>query len=170
MVRWTSQAGLVALIGIVAVGGTACGSGDESRTRTRSSTAPAPMVNMGIPERDMDPALAIVEREFRGCLSLGIDVMGSSTVFPPSFAEKMVRRSGRTHLTGQAVRPSYNPLVVALREGEMFLVELDPGGRKGAAPFNDAAEEMLQAASGAGDDCGSIATTRYAFRGTPQSP
>ncbi len=148
-------------------GALAC-SGSRSGTAS-TSTSTGPIVNGGIPERDIDPALAVVEKAFGGCLSLGIDVMGGSTVLPPRFAERIVRRDGRTHLTGHDVRPDYNPLVVELREGEMFLVELDPNGLKGAAPFNDAAEDMLQGAVAAGNGCGSVAATRYAFRGTAQS-
>lgn len=124
---------------------------------------------MGIPEKDLEPATAIVDKVFGGCLALSVDIIGGSTVYSPSFAKKVVRVTGRTRLTGVAVRPAYNPLVVALREGEMFLVELDPGGRTAAAPFNDAAEEMLQAVEGAGDGCGPVAITRYAYRGAAQS-
>ena len=163
--RWARRAGLLTLIGIVEFGTVSCSSSHSGS----ASTANGPIVNMGIPDRDIDPALAVVEKEFGGCLSGGIDVIGGSTVLPPTFAKKMVLHIGRTHLVGQAVRPDYNPLVVELREGEMFLVELDPTGQKGAAAFNDAGADMLAAARTAGDSCGSVAAARYGNRGTTES-
>ena len=138
---------------------TAC-SGDSGPV-----SAHAPVVNEGISDRDFEAALAVVEREFDGCRSLGIDVMGGSTVVRAGTAAKMARVDGRTLLTGQAVRSAPASIVVVLRGLDMFLVEPGPG----PVPFSRTAVGMLRDARAARDGCGEVAGDRYAYTAPPSA-
>ncbi|MGZ4677089.1 MAG: hypothetical protein ACXVK4_16485 [Acidimicrobiia bacterium] len=105
--------------------------------------------------------MAIVEREFIGCRSLGIDIMGGSTVVRPGTAEEMLRGAARRGRTGRAVRETHTPVVVVLRDLDMFLVELGPSGRRRPLPFDQRADALLREARTAGDGCGATAAARY---------